>query len=677
MKKAFKIIFTVLATLAVLNCGGTVEVPDEPEDKPVNPTPGPEPGGDDNSFGGDVVFQATIESLSNGTQPGWRKGESISIFDGATVVKASNTEEDGAIAKFPATIKKGAESVFALYPAKDGIQMTATGVSLEIPAVQNLGEEVPSFRVAKSTSELLYFRNLVAVANLTLTFDGATSIKLTAAGEGKIGGVVSVDYSGESPVVAASSATVELKGELKKGEKYPIVLAPANLTNCTVEVYSADKVIAHFDTGALNLASGAVVDMQEISKDMPIYHITHMWLWGGTMPEWGCSATFDLFDKSDQFNKEDGRGIDALKDNYLEFNSDGTFHNWAGEDARNWWFVYNGAHNSEGGVDLDLKEFFDVLPRASATYTIAEDSTVVFTLPDGTTKRATLVSKGTYMMPQTDDNGKEPKYITITTQALRFEITGGRDNYGEDVNIIYKDYWKICAHPRTLFIEIEQMPDGFEIPASACTTDADFEFVPPKYTFNMESLPGTWNVFGGNSAPYGLWVNGGSGSDPAFISPIDKAWCWNSSVYSESDNTLTVAITSYTQTAVSGTIDWEAGADGAFWDCIWNRLNGVASDSHFGEDLSKYFSHIPKGVSNFSVNLATGAGKIGEDIDFTFLLPGMHSFTCGKRLEIVSDCFGLAFHNMDAIPVVDADHYTDVDRFVNAPLDYVIIFEKK
>ena len=31
MKKAINIIFTVLATLAVLNCGGTVEVPEIPD----------------------------------------------------------------------------------------------------------------------------------------------------------------------------------------------------------------------------------------------------------------------------------------------------------------------------------------------------------------------------------------------------------------------------------------------------------------------------------------------------------------------------------------------------------------------------------------------------------------------------------------------------------------------
>ena len=47
-----------------------------------------------------------------------------------------------------------------------------------------------------------------------------------------------------------------------------------------------------------------------------------------------------------------------------------------------------------------------------------------------------------------------------------------------------------------------------------------------------------------------------------------------------------------------------------------------------------------------------------------------------KTLEIPAGCFGLWFHLMDPIPAT-ADRWKDVDRFVNAPLEYVIIFEKQ
>lgn len=670
MKKAINIIFTVLATLAVLNCGGTVEIPEVPEEKPEKPDPKPEVP-EDEGFGGEVTFTATIESLSDGSQPTWKKGESISIYDGESVKTAANTENDGPVGKFPATIKKNTEAVFALYPAVEGIQPTATSVNLEIPAVQTIGTAVPNYRVAKGNSDLLYFRNLVAVLNISVGFDGVTSVVIKADDAAKISGVCSVDYSGDSPVVVASSSKVELKGEFRKGEVYPVVLAPATLTKCLVEAYVGESVIAKTDLDGQTLKAGTVLDIPSMAPSNPIYQITHMWVWGGTgNTDYDFTKVIDLFTMPELFNNDDNRGINALKDNYLVFNSDGTFRNWAGADGRNWWFVYNGSKNPQTNVDLDLKGYYDVLPRSTGNY-VNEDGVITFTRPDGSTVKAELVPAGTYTMPNTNPE----KTVTITKEALRFIIPVGAEFW--DNNIIYTDYWRVAGYPRQLFIEIEKMPDTFTVPVESRTTDADFKFEPPVYEFNLATLPGTWNVLGGNSAPFGIWVNGGSGSDPAFVSPIDKAWCWNDSVYKESDNTLTITITAQTSTSVSGTIEWGAGADGAYWDCVWNRLKGVASDTHFGEDLSKYFSPLPKGVSNVTVDLATGAGKINDSKDFTFVTAGVRSFSCGKTLEIPSNCFALAFHNMDAIDVVEADHYTDVDRFVNAPLDYVIIFEKE
>ena len=114
MKKLINIIFAVMASCAVLSCGSDVEIPEKP-DTPVTPEKPEKPEEpEDPGFGGDVTFTATIESLSDGSQPSWKKGESISIFDGTSTVKSANTEADGPVAKFPATIKKGTESVFAL-----------------------------------------------------------------------------------------------------------------------------------------------------------------------------------------------------------------------------------------------------------------------------------------------------------------------------------------------------------------------------------------------------------------------------------------------------------------------------------------------------------------------------------------------------------------------------------
>ncbi len=676
MKKIINILFTVFAAVSVLSCGSDIEIPEEPDNhnQNQNPVPGPEEPSEE-GFGGDVTFTATIESLSDGSQPTWKKGDVISVFDGSSTVKATNTADDGAVGSFPATIKKGTESVFALYPSNDGVQLSATGVLLDIPVEQSTATPVPSYRVAKSRSDLLYFRNLVAVLNISVAFDGVTSVVIKADDAVKIAGAFTVDYSGDSPVVAASSSQVEVKGDFQKGVVYPVVLAPAELTSCSITAYVEDKAVSEMDLSGQVLAPGTVLDITSMESANPVYKITHLWLWGGTGPEWEGSKVLDLFGQTELFNNDDGRGVTALKDNYLVFNSDGTFNNWAGEDGRNWWHIYNSSKNPETGLDVDLQKFYELLPRSTGTFA-REENSIVFTRPDGTTSKAELVPEGAYEMPvpPTDPNGKpiSPRTVTITTEALRFEITGTRDLWGD---YLYTDYNVIAVHPRQLFIELEKMPDGFTVPAASQTTDADYKFVPPVYEFDFNTLPGTWNVMGeGSKSPWGLWVNGGSGTDPAFVSPIDKAqWgTWNESVYAETDNTLTIAITGMSGTSVSGTITWGYGADGQRWDCKWNK-----SDAHSGEDLSKYYNPIPEGESTVTVDLATGAGKLNNEKDFTFITPGVHSFTLGKTLEISTGCFALAFHIMDPVPVVEADHWTDVDRFVNAPLDYVIIFEKK
>jgi hypothetical protein len=672
MKKIFNIIFTVIAAAAVLSCGPDVEIPEEPNkpNQPVDPTPGPEDP-QDPGFGGDVTFTATIESISDGTQPLWKKGDVISVYDGTSTVKATNTADDGAVGTFPATIKKGTESVFALAPSNDGVQLSSTGVLLDIPVEQSISSPIPAYRVAKSKNNVLYFRNIVAVLNLSVGIDGVTSVVIKADDAAKIAGTMAVDYSGESPAVAASSSQIVVKGSFQKGEKYPVILAPAKLTKCSVEAYVGDSVVAQADLDGQTLNPGTVLEMPSMAPKNPIYRITNMWVWGGTgNSEYDFTKVFDILTLPDFFNNEDGRGISAIKDNYLVFNSDGTFRNWAGEDGRNWWFVYSGSKNPETHIDLDLSGFYDQLPRSTATY-VNEDGVITFTRPDGTTVNADLLPAGTYSMPDTNPE----KTITITHEALRFNITGGKSDVWTD--IIYNDYWKIAGNPRQLFMEIEKMPDSFTVPAASQTTDADFEYVAPTYNFDIASLPGVWKLYGKNiidgndkDKSCGIWVNGGSGDTPDFVSPIKKDWCWNTgSIEKEIDNTLTVSVTKASNNEVSGTIKWGGGSDGEFWDCIWKKT---------GEDLSKYFSPLPKNIeTSFTVDLQTMDLTIGESLKPRFLLPGVQTFTAGKRWEIPNNCFGLCFHIMDKQPLNDSDKYTDVDRFVNAPLDYVIIFEKQ
>ena len=65
---------------------------------------------------------------------------------------------------------------------------------------------------------------------------------------------------------------------------------------------------------------------------------------------------------------------------------------------------------------------------------------------------------------------------------------------------------------------------------------------------------------------------------------------------------------------------------------------------------------------------------LGNGNQAKFLTPGTHEFVYGKTWEVPDGCFALAFHLMDPIAAT-SQRWTDVDRFVNAPLEYVIMFE--
>ena len=219
-----------------------------------------------------------------------------------------------------------------------------------------------------------------------------------------------------------------------------------------------------------------------------------------------------------------------------------------------------------------------------------------------------------------------------------------------------------------MLFELEEMPLGFHVPSEARTVDTDFEYIEPVPTgFDYETLPGTWTVYGGNSAPYGIFVLGGSGNDPAFLSPIDKSWNWTDSIYWESDNDLAFTVRTKTAAEITGTTDWSGGANGKFWDYVWKKT---------GENLSRFYDKIPKGESDFSLNLSTNTITLGNGEQAKFLAPGSHEYVYGKIVTVPDGCFALSFHLGEPIAAT-GDRWTDVDRFINAPLEYVIIFERK
>ena len=649
MKKALILLVPALAFLA--SCGDAIEIPDVSGtgNTPGNVNP-------DVPLSGDVVFTATIEDLPDGSQAVWAQGESILLSDGTSVQTLINRASAGQVAEFPGKVTEGKTAFVAVYPAAEGVSIDGMTVTFAIPTLQTAAG--PAFKVAKASGTQLYFRSLVSEVHFSVGYEGVTKVRFQTIG-GNIAGTVTADYTGETPSVSASEDFVEVTGPFEPGKVYSFSAIPGSIEGYTVIAYSGEKETAHVSGGAVDLKKGLAADLPAFQQDIPTYRITNMWVVGGTGPEYGGAGVIDILTKPDYFNTEDGRGITSLLDNYYQLRPDGTFVNYAGEDGRNWWFVYSGSVNPVNGKDIDLRKFYDVLPLSEGRYAI-DGNIVTLTRADETTTQAMFVGPGTYEVPGTS------KSVTITRQALAFTITGGKDDW----NNIYKDYDKIAARPRALFIELEQLPDGFVVPAASQTTDADFKYEPPVDPgdmFDWTSLPGSWNVFGGNSSPFGIFVLGGSGDDPAFVSPIDKSWDWDDSIWKESDNGFVIAVTSMEGTIVKGTTNWWAGNDGGFWNYIWKNT---------GEDLSRFYNMIPKGKHEFTLDMAKMTVTYDDGRVAKFLTPGTHEFVYGKTFEVRESCFALAFHLMDPIDAT-SQRWTDVDRFVNAPLEYVIMFEKQ
>ena len=660
---------------------------------------------------GNTVFHARFEQpaeegtkvyVNEDLQLRWTAEDRVSVFNKTTAnqeyIFAGQTGDGegdfNPVDNGQAGTGNAIEHVVSVYPYQDASIADNEAVTLTLPAVQayaanSFGPEANTM-VSVTADEELLFKNVGGFLKLSLYGEGVKVSSITLKGNKgeKIAGnaTVTMPLGGVPSVSMASDATTSIT--LNCAEPVALGATAAESVDFWFVVPPVEfkegftvNVVHQGGMSVKTTDKDIIIVRNKLSKMAPVevklvdtrtYRITNMWLWGGTGAQYGSSKKFDLLTVPDFFNKDDGRGIEALKDNYYQLRPDGTFVNYAGEDGRNWWFIYSGSMNPESGKDLDLSKFYDVLPLSEGTYSIS-GSTVTFTRPDNTTSTATFVGPGSYMMPNTNP----AIYVNIEHQALKFTITGGVEDWK---NYIYKDYHRIAINPHLLYIELEQLPDGFIVPEASRTTDADFKNDP---AFNLTDLPGTWKVYGGSvsvggkNLSYGFFVLGGSGGVPAFVAPIEKSWCWDGSVKYESDNELTITPTSMTSTEVKGTTNWTSGADGKFWNYLFNTTTSAWSE-YYGTDLSQYYDQIPKGTSAFTLDVATMTVTLGNEHQAKLLTPGSYSFqgASNNPLVIPNSCFALQFHLQDSPVPVTSYQYKDIDRFLFAPLEYYIIFEK-
>ena len=645
MKKSIKKVFAFLALAsAVASCGDYLEMPDIIKN--------PLPDGSDEPITGDLVFHGTTETLAN-----WENGDKISLFDGKSVSIVENSASSGTVAEFKKAVPELVSSWLAFYPATEN--MTSTAAVSSIPTVQiaKVGscQREASKMIAKSSTSRLYFRNLAAEVSVVLDMDNIKSITLTATDGTPLSGDFTVDYSNDDPIVKATGTTtncVMLEGDIERGKEYRFAVLPNLVGGFSLVARNADgEEVAHnVSSNGARLTAGSIFNLGTIKADADLpktFHITHMWLWGGTGAEYDCSKLWDMFEKTGCFDSEDGRGIDALKDDVLEMYPDGVFKNWAGEDARHWWMAFDKSQTPSGYKSLDMSAYYSVLPKNEGTYTISEN-TITFTHEDEKVTIGTIVGPGTYELP-----GCSPaKSVTITTMAIKFVLPSAPDDWDH----AWDDYGVFYRKPRQLYVELEQMPAGYVTPEKSKTVDnvVFVEPADPEPDFDITTLPGSYKV-------KALRVNGGSGDDPAFVDPVEKSWCWDESIWWESDNRLEITST---------TLNYWSGDDEKFWDYKWH---GGQSDE---VDMSHVYGILPHGETNYSLDIATMEMTIG-DRKAKLLAPGTHHFSAGNRdLTIDNGCIAIHFHIMDMVDAT-SQRWTDVDRFVNAPIDWVMIFEKQ
>ena len=451
-----------------------------------------------------TVFHAAFEQpagegtkvyVNEDLQLRWTADDRVSVFNKTTAnqqyrFKGATGDSEG---EFEIVGDPGTGSaipyVICVYPYEEATAITAGGaLAVTLPATQTYAPHSfgpgANTMAALSADENLQFKNLGGYLRVSLYGAGVQVSSLTLQGNKgeKIAGkaTVSMTSDGLPSISLADDATktitltcvepVSLGATEAESVDFWFVVPPMTFTEgftVTVNGDAFQKATTKSVTITRNhLSKMAPAEVTAAAPQSTIYRITHMWLWGGTGGQYGGTKVIDLLAKPEYFNKEDGRGITALSDNYYELCPDGTFINHAGEDGRNWWFVYSGEKNPETGKDLDLRNFYDVLPLAQGQYAI-DGASVTFTKPDNTTKQATFVGPGTYDMPNTSPL----KSVTITTQALLFTITGGAENWNN--SIMYTDYHAVAGNPKRLYNRIQLLYSLEQNPYARTDVHAD------------------------------------------------------------------------------------------------------------------------------------------------------------------------------------------------------------
>lgn len=241
MKTMKKTIICAAAVIALAGCAKEMEMSPEQELTKMSFT-----GLVDGNVG-------TKTALTSDYNVIWTAGDQISVFaDGsnnqftASNIRASEGGLEGAVATFEG-MANVADVYYGIYPYNEDATMSGTVITTTLPtdqtAVAGSFAVGSNISVAKAAEEdVLQFRNAGAIVGLTVKGEGISAVRLQSAdGTAAMSGAVTVDVSGDTPVMAMASGAVnhvrlvaeqpsddnpDATGTLASGSTYYFVVAP-------------------------------------------------------------------------------------------------------------------------------------------------------------------------------------------------------------------------------------------------------------------------------------------------------------------------------------------------------------------------------------------------------------------------------------------------------------------
>ena len=255
MKTMNKTIICAAAAIALAGCAKEMEMPADQELRKMSFT-----GVVDDNIG-------TKTALTSDYNVIWSAGDQISVFaDGAnnqftaSNIRASEGGLEGAVATFGG-MANVADVYYGIYPYSEAATMSGTVITTTLPtdqtAVAGSFAVGSNISVAKAAEEdVLQFRNAGAIVGLTVNGEGISAIRLQSAdGTAAMSGAVTVDVSGDTPVMALASGAVnhvrlvaeqpsddnpDATGTLTSGSTYYFVVAPGEYSGLQLVFENAD-----------------------------------------------------------------------------------------------------------------------------------------------------------------------------------------------------------------------------------------------------------------------------------------------------------------------------------------------------------------------------------------------------------------------------------------------------